>query len=388
MKRLIAVAVAAVMLATTATACGNADDNSAPSSTSQSVTPAALDSTAEAEPMGADELFSRALSVYADRSASIDTATRNTDSASTVPLPARVLSSFSLINNSSLNFPAINMAVTTEVLPNGNFHSVADLHQPVASNNVSASLNTVPVETIFVDERYFANRSDIKAKYNTDLSSEWIGTSLADKVNLAASIDLLLKVTSGRATVNEVLTTFRNVAGSKDFMRIILEDSTPIDIGSTEILRGYTVNRLQLEVPLVNLMYAFLGEYNLFYRSIESSGIVLPPLSNVVSYVIGSISVGNQTTTIDFWVDQQGVIHRILLDGSSQFLPLLQAAFPDIDLDAEDIQAMVQTDIWFYDNINQSDTSPNIEAPLAELTNFIADPAGFLDTVGIQYVLP
>jgi len=76
------------------------------------------------------------------------------------------------------------------------------------------------------------------------------------------------------------------------------------------------------------------------------------------------------------------------LDGSSQFLPLLQAAFPDINLDAEDIQAMVQTDIWFYDNINQSDTSPNIEAPLAELTNFIADPAGFLDTVGIQYVLP
>ena len=395
-KKIMTLLAAGTVLVLLAGACGNDDDDSVPAATlvtatatpePQTVTataipePQTVTATAIPEPqtVTAEELLAKVINVYTERNEA--RATGDAD------LPAiQANSTFSMRNQSGSDLIDIEMVVTTNILSNGDLHSVNDLSQAInpdvpADSAFQDWLDTPP-EIIIVGDRYYTNRSDINSKYGIEVDSEWAGTILPEPVYVPGSrdagLDMILKNITGQLSIDEAYTIARNVSGNDQFFLFLLESSSPDSIIGTEILNGHEVNRLRVKVPLPSVAYAYLVEYNLFSNSVESFGIPLP-----LDEFIGMVTSSTLLSNFDLWIDDRGLIHRLLLDGSEAFLPFLQAS--NVNLQEGDIEASVQTDIVFYDDTNTNETIPTIAPPPSGQTNFMEDPADYLAFLGIQY---
>ncbi|MCY4192945.1 MAG: hypothetical protein OXF04_01415, partial [bacterium] len=150
-KKIMSLIAAGTVLVLLAGACGNDDDNPAPAATSVTATatpePQTTTATATPEPqtvaveelpqtVAAEELLAKAIKVYTERN--------EARTAGDAGLPSiQAHSTFSMRNHSGPDLLDIEMVVTTNILSNGDLHSV---------NYLSQAINpAVPADSAFQD---------------------------------------------------------------------------------------------------------------------------------------------------------------------------------------------------------------------------------------------
>ncbi|MCQ3805181.1 MAG: hypothetical protein OXC98_12410 [bacterium] len=379
--RLIAVLSVAALLAA---ACGDdsSPDQAAPTTTTVPTTTTAAPTTT-AVPTTAEELLAKALAVIEATHAAPSGEDEDLEPGLDHP-PLRVEIDIRY-SGSGLDLPDLSLQTLTEIsAQNGRVTTDWGHHLGPHLDSESHFESLVdPAQIVVIDGSFYLNDNFIETVLWVEAGSkEWLGTTLVARGSErgVGAIEAILMGTN--MTVELWIDLYTNLPGSDRYLLGLLGAISSGEIVGTETIGDIDTNRVRVEVPIYALWFAYAPQIGEVFNAMTFTGYTFPSQA-----VMATVDL-TAPTSFDAWIDDEGRVHRTMVDLSADMAKVFELSCPGLDMEQIDIDFTITTEMRYLDE------AIDIKPPPADNTLFFEQIPDFhthflgLDALPIPPVQP